>query len=145
MCQNDTPAFGRSQTRPTQRTSRKAEGHVAADMMSGIDCEFCIVYAHAAKCCEFANNLAKTNQVNERLTTDVKLLDDAWAITFIEKAKTNKSEVILTVAGFQCKEGLSRQRGQNNPNLQDRQSALFEEIPRVRTSPNKMQLAASST
>ena len=39
-------------------------------------------------------------------------------------------DLILIIAGFPCK-GLSRQRGNNMPNLRDPQSALFEHIPRV--------------
>ena len=105
-------------------------GHVAADMISGLDYHFRIVHAHAAECCAFANTLAKKNKVNERLSTDVKTLDNNWATNFVEIAKTQKAEVILIIEGFPCK-GLSRQGGKNTPNLRDGHSALFEEIPRI--------------
>ena len=57
--------------------------HLAARQLE----DACIVMAHAAEKCEFANRLAAKNKVAEVLHTDVRSLGETWAKSFVEDAR----------------------------------------------------------
>ncbi len=86
----------------------------------------------AAECCPFANSSAERRGSPEDLYHDVCELDEGWASAFVAQAVRLGLTLILLVAGFPCA-GTSRSRGRHRPNLRDRKSKLFGEVPRVRT------------
>ena len=100
--------------------------HVAATYVKNLN----IVLSHAAEKCPFANKLAKKNRVKEKLFLDVSKMSQEWAIEFTKEAIQEGAEAILLIAGFPCK-GLSRQNGQQRPNLAHKESALYTHIPRI--------------
>lgn len=67
------------------------------------------VVSHAAECCEFANALARKNEIEEVLHKDVQLLNEDWASDFIAEAVKQKADAALVVGGFPCID-LSRQQ-----------------------------------
>ena len=85
----------------------------------------------AAECCAFANSSAARRGSHEELYHDVGELDEGWARAFVAQALRLGLTLILLIAGFHCA-GTSRSRGRHRPNLRDRKSKLFWEVPRVR-------------
>ena len=99
--------------------------HVAAE-----GTELKIGLSHAAEKCDFANHLSKKNKVQETLFEDVRHMKTDWAIAFVAEALALGVAAIFIIAGFPCK-GLSRARGSDRENLENKDSILFWEIIRI--------------
>ena len=93
---------------------------------TGID----VVLSYAAKKCQFANDLAAKNEIKEQLMDDVKKMDKHWAKRFVDEAIAAKAELIILIGGFPCK-GLSKARGEDRENLENKDSNLFFDLLRV--------------
>ena len=93
-----------------------------------------VVASLSAEIDDYANELAKKNHPESRCIGDVKKLDKTAIGAWIAAAYLAGAVVAIIVAGFPCK-GTSRLRktgGYKAPNLDDAQSNLFYEIPRIR-------------
>ncbi len=98
-------------------------GRLAADLQ-GVE----VPLSAAAECCPFANSSAARRGLSEDLYHDVCELDEGWARAFVAQALRLGLTLILIIAGFPCA-GTSRSRGRYRPNLRDRKSKLFWEVP----------------
>ena len=99
--------------------------HVAAKT-TGINFVLCA----SAEKCPFANMLAKKNKIAEKLFTDIKHMDKAWAKAFVADAIALGAKCIFVIGGFPCK-GLSKARGKSRENLKNKDSILFFEATRI--------------
>ena len=83
-----------------------------------------IVLAHATEKISFANDLAKKNNIQEKLYLDVRDLDLKWAEAYVDEVLERGAEIIVLFGGFPCK-GLSKVRGTSRENLENKDSKLF--------------------
>ena len=93
--------------------------HVAAKLA-----KFIIVLSHAAENCDFASEMAKTNESLETLIKDRRNMDDAWGTAFVDEVVASSVEAILVIGGFPRK-GLSKARGASRENLEHKDSIFF--------------------
>ena len=75
-------------------------------------------------------NWQTNNRTLETLFEDVRSMDKNWAKNFVSDAITLEAKCIMVISGFPCK-GLSKARGENRENLQNKDSILFYEATRI--------------